>query len=123
MRRLESENFTDDHISVVFPTTGALRLPGLGAFIAAGPIIGALRRATSEVTAGLAAGLAALGVCPEKARRCQARLEEGKYLLSVHAASSSEAERARQILAAMGAQEICATAEAEVPAAGLAASG
>ncbi len=124
MRRLEAANFTDDHISVVFPTTGALRLPGLGAFIAAGPIIAALRRATTEVTAGIAAGLAALGFCPAQAQRCQARLEDGNYLLSVHASSDGEAERARQILTLMGAQEICASAAvAESGAFGLAGVG
>jgi hypothetical protein len=123
MRRLEAENFTDDHISVVFPTTGALRLPGLGAFIAAGPIIAALHRATSEVTAGIAAGLAALGVGQSQAQRCQAQLEDGNFLLSVHAASETEAERARQILRAMGAQDICEPEETGFRAAGLAPVG
>lgn len=111
MRRLEAENFTDDHISVVFPDTGALTIPGLGAFIAAGPIIDALRAATHESSAGLASGLTRLGVGAGRARRCQERLEDGNFLLSVHAATEEQAGRAKKIFADMGAQDICTPGE------------
>jgi hypothetical protein len=113
MRRLEAENFTDDHISVVFPDTGARTTPGLGAFIAAGPIIDALRAVTTAASAGIASGLVSLGIAAPRARRCQEQLEEGNFLLSVHTSNREQAERARRILAIMGGQDICTPGESE----------
>ena len=118
MHRLEAEDFTDDHISVVFPDTGALTIPGLGTFIAAGPIIDALQSAADERSAGIASGLIRLGLAAVRARRCQEQLEDGHFLLSIHATTSEQASRAKQILADMGALDICAAGEDDLCAAG-----
>lgn len=113
MHRLEEENFTDDHISVVFPNTGALSIPGLGSFIAAGPLIDSLRAvAGGGPCCGIANGLIRLGVNADKARCCQEKLEAGAFLLSVHVATGEEADRARAILADMHAQDVCVSGEA-----------
>jgi hypothetical protein len=106
MHRLESENFSDDHISVVFPNTGALDVPGLGPFIASGPIIADLCGAVGD-GGGIASGLAALGVSEAEAGRCQQEIEKGNFLLSVHAADLEQIDRAKVIFARMGAQLIC----------------
>jgi hypothetical protein len=116
MHRLEAENFDDDHISVVFPDTGALALPGVGRFIAAGPIIAALCAATDEISAGIGRGLTCLGVSAAKAKRCEEQLQEGSFLLSVHASTDEEAERAKKALAEMGAQDICSPGEPDLSA-------
>jgi hypothetical protein len=107
MHRLESEKFPVEHISVVFPNQGALNLPGIGAYIAAGPLLVSLRDATRDSTAGIAAGLAGLGVAELAARRCQSGLEAGNFLLSLHAATGEDIERAERIFSEMGARDIC----------------
>jgi hypothetical protein len=113
MQRLEKENFADDRISVVFPDQGALKLPGLGPFIAAGPIIAALGASTDESSADLAGGLIGLGIPALKAEYCQQRLTEGKFLLSVHVVNDAESDRARRIFSDMGAEDICSPAEGD----------
>jgi hypothetical protein len=107
MHRLESEKFPVEHISVVFPNQGALNLPGIGAYIAAGPLLVSLRGATRDTAAGIAAGLVGLGVAELPARRCQTGLEEGNFLLSLHAATAEEIDRAEKIFAGMAARDIC----------------
>lgn len=114
MHRLESEKFPVEHISVVFPNQGALNLPGIGAYIAAGPLLVSLRGATRDHAAGIAAGLVGLGVAEFQARRCQTGLEEGNFLLSLHAATEGEIERAEKIFTELGARDIC-HAEARPP--------
>ena len=53
MHRLEGENFPDERISVIFPDAGATVLPGIGPFIAAGPIIATLSAASEAVSQGI----------------------------------------------------------------------
>ena len=107
MHRLESEKFPVENISVVFPNQGALNLPGIGAYIAAGPLLVSLRNATRDQSAGIATGLAALGVDEVPAQRCQAGLEEGNFLLSLHAATDEEIARAEKIFTELAAHDIC----------------
>jgi len=107
MHRLESEKFPVENISVVFPNQGALNLPGIGAYIAAGPLLVSLRGATRDHTAGLAAGLVGLGVGESQARRCQSGLEDGNFLLSLHAGSDEEIARAEKIFTDLAARDIC----------------
>jgi hypothetical protein len=107
MHRLEAEKFPVEHISVVFPNQGALNLPGIGAYIAAGPLLVSLRAATRDDAAGIGAGLASLGVAEAHARRCQSALEDGNFLLSLHASSDDEIERAERIFTLLEATEIC----------------
>ena len=111
MHRLESEKFPVEHISVVFPNQGALNLPGIGAYIAAGPLLVSLRGSSRDHAAGIAAGLIGLGVGESQARRCQSGLEEGNFLLSLHAASDEEIERAEKIFGELKARDICHAGE------------
>jgi hypothetical protein len=108
LHRLESEHFSDDRISVVFPTKGAFDLPGIGPYIASGPIVAALISAGADAgTGGLAGGLAGLGVSEFEARLCQEKIEEGNFLFSVYAATTGEVNVSKAVFADMGAQIIC----------------
>ncbi len=107
MHRLEAEKFPVEHISVVFPNQGALNLPGIGAYIAAGPLLMSLRGASRDETVGIAAGLVGLGVAEAHARCCQSALEDGNFLLSLHALTDEEIAHAEKVFAALGARDIC----------------
>jgi hypothetical protein len=112
LHRLESERFSDDRVSVVFPKKGAFDLPGLGPFVASGPIVAELTSAGADAgPGGLASGLAGLGVPEFEARLCQEKIEEGNFLFSVHAATTEEVNVAKGIFADMGAQIICSPEE------------
>jgi hypothetical protein len=89
---------------------GSLVIPGMGLFIAAGPILAALASAgAAGIVGGLAGGLAGLGVPESEAHGYQERLKEGGTLLSVRSDELYWTERAREILTSTGAQDISST--------------
>lgn len=95
---------------------GALAIPGVGPFVAAGPIIAALSGAAIGATVGgVAGGLIGMGIPELEAKRYESRLSEGNILISVHAEDSDEIERATEIFTQAGAQDICTTSESAVP--------
>jgi hypothetical protein len=99
---------------------GALAIPGLGPFIAAGPIMGALAGVgVGGTVGGLVGALVGLGIPEFEAKRYEGRVKEGGVLLSVHCDTSQEITRAKDTLERTGAQDISSTGEsaAEVPAA------
>jgi hypothetical protein len=92
---------------------GALAVPGLGPFIAAGPIMAALAGAGVGGTIGVVAGaLAGMGIPEYEAKRFEGRVKDGGILLSVHSGGSDTTKRAKLILEATGAQDISSTSEA-----------
>ena len=92
---------------------GALAIPGLGPFIAAGPIMAALSGAAVGATAGgLVGALVGMGIPEYEAKRYEGRVRKGSILLSVHADDGEWANRARQVLEQSGAEDIGTTAEA-----------
>lgn len=95
---------------------GALAIPGLGAFIAAGPVLAALSgAAVGAATGGVVGGLIGLGVPEYEARRYEQRLQTGNYLISVHAENDADIQRARKIFEGNGAEDIAVAAESTVP--------
>ena len=95
---------------------GALAIPGVGPFIAAGPIIAALSGAAiGAAVGGIAGGLIGLGIPEIEAKRYEGKLKEGNILLSVHTENSAEITRAKDIFTKAGAQDICTTGEASTP--------
>ena len=73
---------------------GALAIPGLGPFVAAGPIMAALAGgAVGAAVGGVAGGLAGLGIPEIEARQCEERLRDAQILIAVHA--DDPAARAR----------------------------
>ena len=92
---------------------GALAIPGLGPFIAAGPIMAALAGAgVGGAVGGLTGALIGMGIPEYEAKRYEGRVKDGGILLSVHSDSSDETKRAKEMLARTGAQDISSTGEA-----------
>lgn len=97
---------------------GALAIPGLGAFIAAGPILAALSgAAVGATTGGIVGGLIGLGIPEIEAKRYEDKLRTGNYLISAHAETSEEIDRAKRIFEAEHAEDISVVSEATAPAA------
>jgi hypothetical protein len=92
---------------------GALAIPGLGAFLAAGPIVSALAGAgVGGAVGGLTGALIGLGVPEYEAKRYEGLMRTGHLLLSVHCDDLEWAARARHLLERCGATDISATGEA-----------
>jgi len=95
---------------------GALAIPGVGPFIAAGPIMAALGGAAIGAAAGgIAGGLIGLGIPELEAKRYEEKIKSGNILISVHAEDSTEIKRAKEIFTQSGAEDICTTGESSVP--------
>jgi hypothetical protein len=95
---------------------GALAIPGVGPFIAAGPIIAALSgAAVGAAVGGIAGGLIGLGIPEIEAKRYEGKIRKGNILISVHTENSEEISRAKDIFTKAGAQDICTTGEASTP--------
>jgi len=92
---------------------GALAIPGLGPFIAAGPIMGALAGAgTGGVVGGLIGALVGMGIPEYEAKRYEGLIKEGGILLSVHCDNSDWVKRAKDVLERTGAHDVSSTGEA-----------
>jgi len=92
---------------------GALAIPGLGPFIAAGPIVAALAGVgVGGAIGGLTGALIGMGIPEYEAKRYEGRVKDGGILLSVHSDTSEEIKRAKEILERTGAQDISSTGEA-----------
>jgi hypothetical protein len=95
---------------------GALAIPGLGPFIAAGPIMAALSgAAVGATTGGVVGGLVGLGIPEIEAKRYDEKLKKGNYLVAVHADESDEIDRAKEIFKTAGAEDISTVREASAP--------
>ena len=94
---------------------GALAIPGVGPLIAAGPIMAALSGAAAgAMVGGLTGTLIGLGIPELEAKRYEGKVKGGNILLSVHAESSEEIDRAKEIFERAGADDISYTTEASV---------
>ena len=95
---------------------GALAIPGVGPFIAAGPIVAALSgAAVGAAVGGIAGGLIGLGIPEIEAKRYEGKVKAGNLLISVHTENSEEISRAKDIFTKAGAQDICTTGETAAP--------
>jgi hypothetical protein len=94
---------------------GTLAIPGLGPFIAAGPILAALSGvAAGGTVGGITGGLIGMGIPEYEAKRYEGQLREGNILISVHADNSEEVSRAKDIFKNAGAEDISYTGEESV---------
>ena len=94
---------------------GALAIPGVGPFIAAGPIMGALAGlGVGGAVGGLIGALVGLGIPEYEAKRYEGRIKDGGILLSVHCDTSEEISRAKEILKRSGAEDIASSGEKSV---------
>jgi hypothetical protein len=91
---------------------GALAIPGVGPFIAAGPIMAALGgSAIGAAAGGLTGALIGMGIPEYEAKRYEERLKSGRVLISVHSENSDETKRAKEIFERAGAEDIASAQE------------
>src|SRR5258708_5364294 len=92
---------------------GALAIPGMGPFIAAGPIMGLLAGAGVGGTLGsLVGALVGMGIPEYEAKRFEGRIKNGGILLSVHCDNSDWVGRAKELLKRTGGEDIGSAGEA-----------
>ena len=92
---------------------GALAIPGLGPFIAAGPIMAALAGVgVGGAIGGVTGALIGMGIPEFEAKRYEGRIKEGGILLSVHSDNSDWTKKAKDILERRGAQDVASAGEA-----------
>src|ERR1700736_2103259 len=92
---------------------GALAIPGLGPFIAAGPIMAALAGAgVGGAVGGITGALIGMGIPEYEAKRYEGRVKQGGILLAVHCDTAEEVKRAKDILQRTGAEDISSAGEA-----------
>jgi hypothetical protein len=95
---------------------GALAIPGVGPFIAAGPIMGALSgAAVGGATGGLIGGLVGLGIPEYEAKQYEDKVRAGNILISVHTEDAKSRSRAKDIMQTAGAKDISASGESHAP--------
>jgi hypothetical protein len=95
---------------------GTLAIPGIGPFLAAGPIMAALAGvAIGGATGGLIGALVGMGIPEFEAKRYEGKLKEGNILISVHTEDAKERSRAKDVFELAGASDISYTSEASVP--------
>jgi Heat induced stress protein YflT len=92
---------------------GVLAIPGVGPFIAAGPIMAALAGlGVGGAVGGLIGALVGMGIPEYEAKRYEGHIKAGGVLLSVHCDTSDEIARAKDLLKHTGAQDISSSSEA-----------
>jgi hypothetical protein len=95
---------------------GALAIPGLGPFLAAGPILAALSGATAGAAVGVVAGtLVGFGIPEIEATIYEAKLAKGHVLVAVHTSDALKSKIAQTILLENGADSVSAVQEAAIP--------
>jgi len=93
---------------------GAIAIPGLGPFIAAGPIMATLAGAGAGGALGTLIGaLSGLGVPEYEAKRYEGRVKDGGVLVSAHCATSDQIDAAKRVLKETGAEDIASAGEAK----------
>lgn len=95
---------------------GALVIPGIGPFIAAGPIMAALGgAAVGGAVGGIAGALVGLGIPEYEAKRYEGKVHNGNLLISVHTEDHNQIKSAKGIFQRGGADDISSTGESTPP--------
>lgn len=95
---------------------GALAIPGLGPFIAAGPIMAALSGlGVGAAVGGITGALVGMGIPELEAKKYEGKVKDGNILISVHSDSSEETTAAKDIFKASGATDISTGSEKSPP--------
>lgn len=93
---------------------GALAIPGVGPLIAAGPLLAALSGAAAgAAVGGITGALIGMGIPEIEAKRYENRIAEGNVLISVHARTSEDVDRAKKIMSDAGAEDIAVASMGE----------
>jgi hypothetical protein len=96
----------------VLAGVGMLAIPGIGPFIAAGPIMAGLAGlGVGGAVGGFLGALIGMGIPEYEAKRYEGRVKGGGTLLSVHCDTSEQISRAKDMLKGTGAEDIASTSE------------
>jgi hypothetical protein len=99
----------------VLAGVGLLAIPGLGPFLAAGPIVAGLAGIGAGGWVGGATGaLIGMGIPEFEAKRYEGRLQKGGILLSLHSDTAEEIKRAKEVLKLAGGEDVSSTGESSV---------
>jgi hypothetical protein len=91
---------------------GLLAIPGLGPFIAAGPIMAGLAGlGVGGAVGGVTGALIGIGMPEFEAKRYEGRLQKGGILLSVHCDTAEEIKRAKEVLERTAGEDVSSTGE------------
>jgi uncharacterized membrane protein len=94
---------------------GALAIPGVGPFIAAGPIMAALAGAAVGAAAGgITGALVGFGIPEYEAKQYEGKIRKGNMLISVHTEDGKQVDKAKEIFKREGGTDISYTGEASV---------
>jgi hypothetical protein len=94
---------------------GFFAIPGLGPFIAAGPIVAMMAGAAAGAAfGGVAGALVGLGIPEIEAKVYEGHLRDGNILVAVHSERPEYRERAKQHFRAHGASDVGTVTEAQV---------
>ena len=95
---------------------GTLAIPGVGPFIAAGPIMAALGgAAVGGAAGGIIGALVGMGIPEYEAKQYDGKIRGGSALISVHTDNSDQVKLAKEIFKRDGAEDINSTSESKVP--------
>lgn len=95
---------------------GSLAIPGVGPFIAAGPIMAALAGAgVGGVVGGIGGALVGLGFPEYEAKLYAGYVADGGILLSVHCTNHDQIKKAQKVLEMTDAKDISKSSETSVP--------
>src|SRR5579862_8417497 len=99
----------------VLAGVGLLAIPGLGPFIAAGPIMAGLAGlGVGGALGGVTGALIGMGIPEFEAKRYASHLQKGGILLSVHCDTPGEIMRAKEVIKSMGGEEVTSTGESSI---------
>lgn len=95
---------------------GLLAIPGVGPFIAAGPIMAALSGiAVGAAVGGVTGALVGMGIPEIEAKRYEGKVKDGNILISAHTETSAQVTKAKEVFEAAGATDVTSTTEASAP--------
>ena len=95
---------------------GALAIPGIGPFIAAGPIMAALSgAAVGAAVGGVTGALVGLGIPELEAKAYEGKIRGGNILISAHVTTHEQEKSAKEIFERAGATDIKVGSEKAPP--------
>jgi hypothetical protein len=99
----------------VLAGVGLLAIPGLGPFIAAGPIMAGLAGlGVGGAVGGVTGALIGMGIPEFEAKRYEGHLQKGGILLSVHCDTPGEIMRAKEVVKSTGGEQVTSTGESSI---------
>lgn len=94
----------------------ALAIPGVGAFLAVGPLLGALTGAAAGASVGgIAGALLAMGMPEGEAARYQTRVKNGDFLISVHVSALTDEAKVQTVFRNQSADDITTVNQDHAP--------